>query len=667
MGRLLVIDEDSGRRLVLRSRLSEGGFEIVVAENGARGLSEARAGAFDAILVHARLSTGVDGCEVCRRLEAIPELALVPVVMYVDDVAGEDEMVRAYEAGCDAFVARPDLPALEHVLRGLARQRARLEELHSLVQALTAAKSASAAPGTGADARPSPAPARRGAQAERPDSEPTLGVEQLAALRELAGGRPDGVLIVDAEGLVRHADRGACELLGSRVEGAPLGSLIPASGLEAFVRDARVEAREGLRFDLPARRGRPARPMTAVVVPLLAQARDSGPPLRIVELHDGVRRRIAGEALRVQEPSLPRAEAATITEAAREIFRPWGLLGASPLAVKLREDAAHAAGHHEPVLLRGERGSGRGRLARTIHWSGTSVGPLIELRCGAHAEEHLEAELFGVARTASTIERPGHLHLAHDGTLVLEEIGELPLALQARVLHFLETGQVERRGSQRGERLEVRLIASTTGALDAAVAEGRFLPDLWERLARHAIELPRLADRPGDLEELAVAFVRRFGGGRGVESLSPSALAALREHTWPGNLTELESCLERACSRARAPAVTLEDLPRLVRDHATPGVQGELSPRPPPRTDSAAGTHSVPGLLTREITPMPRLAHAPQPWDIPAGEPVSLQLYEKHALLRAIAQCEGNKLAAAHLLKLGKSTMYRKLKRYDIA
>jgi len=658
MSRLLVIDEDSGRRLILRSRLSEAGYELVVAENGARGLIEARNGTFDAILVDARLATGVDGCEVCRRLKAIPERTHVPVVVYVEDGSGSDEMVRAYEAGCDAFVARPELPALEHVLRVLARQRARLEEMHRLVQSRRARPAPASAP----------EPARRGGHAERHEGELVLSAEHVTALRELAGGRPDGVLVVDAEGLVRHADRGACELLGSRVEGTHLGSLIPASGLEAFVRDARVEAREGLRFDLPARRGRPSRPMIAVVVPLLAQARDSGPPLRVVELHDGLRRRLAAEALRVHEPGLSRAEAGPIVEAAREIFRPCGLLGASALAARLREETARAAANHEPVLLRGERGSGRGRVARTIHWSGTSIGPLIEVRCGAHTDEHLETELFGSARNNSSPERPGLFHLAQDGTLYLEEIGELPLALQARLLRFLETGTVERRGSPRGERLEVRVIASTSIALEGAVAEGRFRADLLERLERNAIPVPRLADRPEDLEPIAQAFVRRFGAGRGVQSISPAALAAMHDHAWAGNLAELESCLERACSRARPPIVALEDLPRTIRDHAGPGARDELTPRPAPRSEPVAGTHSVPGAPTREITPLPRAANpgVAQPWDIPAHEPVSLELYERSALVRAIAQCHGDKLAAAKMLKLGKSTMYRKLKRYGI-
>lgn len=660
MSRLLVIDEDAGRRLILRSRLVEAGYELTVAENGARGLIEARNGSFDAVLVDARLTTGVDGCEVCRRVKAIPERALVPVVVYVDDATLGDEMVRAYEAGCDAFVARSELPALEHVLRSLARHRARVEELHKLVQALSSPKPAAHESTNGE--RP-----RRASTSERNEHEAALSAEQVAALRELAGGRPDGLLVVDAEGLVRHADRGACELLGSRVEGAHLGSLIPASGLEAFVRDARVEAREGLRFDLPPRRGRPARPMVALVVPMLAQSRDGGAPLRILELHDGLRRRIAAEALRVHEPALTRAEAGPLVEAAREIFRPCNLRGASAAAARLREETARAASHHEPVLLRGERGSGRGRVARTIHWSGTSIGPLVEVRCGAHAEDRLAVELFGTARTTAALERPGVVHLAQDGTLFLEEVGELPLALQQRLVRYLETGLIQRCGSQREERLEVRVLASTSTSLESAVSEGRFRADLLERLSRHEIDVPRLADRIEDLEAIALSFVQRFGGGRGIQSIGPAALAAMQAYAWPGNLGELEACFERACARARPPAVAIEDLPRVVRDLATPGLRDEIVPRPAQRNDGAPGTHAVSGLPAREITPQPRGAPAArEAWEIPLNEPLSLELYERHALMRAIAMCDGDKLAAARMLKLGKSTMYRKLKRYGI-
>lgn len=660
MSRLLVIDEDSGRRLILRSRLTDAGYELVVVENGARGLIEARNGAFDAVLVDARLATGVDGCEVCRRLKAIPERALVPVVVYVDDASGSEEMIRAYEAGCDAFVARTDLPALEHVLRVLARQRARVEELNGTILALNAAKNVSGASSTVAETP------RRTSSIE---ADSALAAEQIAALRELATGRPDGVMVVDADGLVRHADRGACELLGSRIEGAHLGSLVPASGLEASVRDARVEMREGHRFDLPARRGRPARAMTAVVIPLLAQARDSGPPLRVVELHDTARRRIAGEVLRVLEPGISRAEAAPLVEAAREIYRPCALVGSSAQAVKLREEVTRATAHHDPILLRGERGTGRGRAARTIHWSGTSIGPFVEVRCGAHAEVELEIELFGAARTPRSLERPGHLHLAQDGTIYLEEVGELPLSLQERLLRFLETGQLERRGAQRAERLEVRVIASTSTVLEGAVAEGKFRADLLERLSRHEIDVPKLADRMEDLEALALSFVERFGGGRGLRDLAPAALEALRLHRWPGNLAELASCLERATARARPPTVVVEDLPRTLRDSGSGDSRGELRPRPAPRNDAMPGTNSVPGLPTREITPVPRPPNAPnppQPWDVPPDEPVSLELYERLALIRAIAQHGGDKMAAARMLKLGKSTMYRKLKRYGI-
>ncbi len=673
MARLLVIDEDSGRRLILRSRLSEAGHALTLAENGARGLVEARSGSFDAVLVDARLSLGIDGSEVCRRLKAVPERAHVPVIVYVDDSSGPEEMARAYDAGCDAFLARPELPALEHVLRTLARHRARLEELMVQVTAVAAARepqraATDAARPTAGDSRTAADQKRRAA--DRGEAEPALSPDHAAALRELASGRPDGVLLVDAEGLVRHADRGASELLGGRVEGAHLGSLVPASGLEAFVRDARVEAREGLRFDLPPRRGRLARTMLAVVVPLLPQPRDEGPALRIVVLHDGLRRRLAAEALRVGEPGLSRSEATPLIEAARELYRPCNLLGASPEAVRLREEVAHASAGHDPVLLLGERGSGRGRAARTIHWSGNATGSFVTLNCGAHTEDHLEQELFGTARANGSVERPGLFHQAQDGTLYLEDVNEMPPALQARLLRFLETGSIERRGSPRSERLDVRIVTSTGTGLSGAVAEGRFLADLMGRLSAHTIRVPSLAERPEDIDLLAPAFVRRFGGAYGVTSIGPAALGALREHDWHGNLAELESCLERACAHARGPTLAIDDLPRTVREHTGSTERDEIVPRPPPLTTPVVGTHVPAGLPGHEmIVPPARVtvgARESKAWDIADSEPVSLELYERKAILRAIAECGGDKLAAARLLKLGKSTLYRKLKRYSI-
>src|SRR5262245_26309678 len=117
MSRILVIDDDSGHRLILRSRLTETGHEVVLADSGARGLVEARASTFDGFVVAARLGHGVDGFEVCRRLKAIPERSHVPVILFNDQTGVHEESARAYEAGADAFVTRPDLPGLDHVLR----------------------------------------------------------------------------------------------------------------------------------------------------------------------------------------------------------------------------------------------------------------------------------------------------------------------------------------------------------------------------------------------------------------------------------------------------------------------------------------------------------------------------------------------------------------------
>ncbi len=636
MSRLLLIEEDSGRRMILRSRLSEAGYEVAVAESGATGLVEARQSAPNFVLIQTRLTGGIEGREICRRIRAMPECAGSAIVLLDELEAGPEEVVRAYEAGCDAYATRNAMPALEQCLRALARHRQRIEDLCM------------------------PPRARTEAQRRATESEVAPGADHAAALRELASGRPDGVLIVDADGLVRHADRAACELLGTRIEGSHLGSLVPASGLEALVRDARSEGRDGLRFELPARRGRGPRTLVAVVAPLLLQPNQDGPALRVVLLQDALRRRLAAEALRTHEPGIPRAEAAALVEAAREIYGVGSLLGDSAAVQHLRTEVRRCVGQSEPVLLVGERGTGRARIARILHYSGPATGPFLVARCTAFSPETLELELFGTARGAG--DRPGLLHLAQDGTLYLDEIGELTEPLQARLSAFLKEGRVVRNGTSRSEHLDVRIVASSSAPLGTA---GRVLPELQRAFAASTLELPRLADRREDVPALAQALIHKYGAARGVQALSEAATAALCAHAWPGNLPELEAALERACAHAHGPIVGVDDLPRALRDLAPPGARDELVPRRAPAGSEPAGTHAVAGLPAREIVPQPRAAPGSRPWESLESQPVSLELYERMALMRAIAECGGDKLAAARLLGLGKSTLYRKLKKYD--
>ena len=335
-------------RLIVQSRLKDVGFRTDSAETGAIGLQDARASAFDVFLVAAGLESGIDGLEVCRRLKGMPETQDVPTIVYCNRPVSSEELTRGYEAGADAYLSKAEMPVLDHIVRVKVREKSRLDDLAEQNRGLEEH-------------------ARRliEEQQQHADIETALqdAGEQSLVFRELAAGRPDGILMVDAEGFVRTADRGACELLGNRLEGHNLGSLAPATGLEAFVRDARTEAREGFRFDVTGRAGRAPRSLTAAVVPLVSPPGEQAPAMRVVLLLDAGKRRVATEMMRVQEPGISRQQLGTLVEAARETFTPDRLLGSSLAMTKVREQVVKASEHRKPVMLCGEIGTGKARTA----------------------------------------------------------------------------------------------------------------------------------------------------------------------------------------------------------------------------------------------------------------------------------------------------------------
>jgi DNA-binding NtrC family response regulator len=664
LSRVLVVDDDSASRLVLKSRLSEQGYEVAVAESGARGLMEARESKFDVFLVSAALSSGLPGWEVCRRIKAVPAASTVPVLLFSYTTPSDETLERGYEAGCVSFVFGSELPALDHVLRLALKQRRLVRDLAD-------------------DARMLHEQIRRlQEEKQRPPERDTLSRngsgDHATVLRELAAGRPDGLLLVDAEGSVRDADRGASELLGGRILGTHLGNLVPASGLEAFVRNAHSEVREGFRFDLVPRKGRAARSLSATVVPLVGHPGEHDPGVSAVLLYDAHKRRLAAEILQVCVAGGVRRELGALREIARDVYRPERLLGVSSTMTSLRDDVARAAQTLCPVLIVGEAGSGRTRIARTLHYAGASTGNFVQVHCNSVAPESLELELFGHVKGAypgALSDRPGLLHEAQDGALYLEEIGEMPLSLQLQLMRFLDEGIVVRKGAPRGERLHARVIASSSRCLEALVHEGRFSRDLFERLGQTVLRVPSLGGRCDDIELLARHSIERFGSRTRVEGIADDALVVLRRHTWPGNVAQLEVCIEQACARADGGSLRADDLPAAIREADCDVPQRDIIPVKRAHGPLAQGTHAVAdvsrdGAATASSHRDERATHSVvrerRPWDITDDDPVSLELYEKKVLLRALDMVGNDKLKAAKLLKVGKSTLYRKLKRFGI-
>jgi len=638
MDRILLIEDDPGAQLLFRNRLEELGHEVVIASTGARGLLEARAVRFDLFLVDIELGSGIDGYEVCRRLKAIPAVHGVPVVLVSGQVKEQAELHRGYEAGCDAFVLKGNVTLLQDTVRVMLRLKSLRDDLAIQNRLLEE-------------------------QNQRLQTERARGADLELALRdagsranvfrELAVGRPDGIVVVDGEGIVRWSDRGARDVFGNDLEGKCLGRIAPDAGLEAYVRDARTDPREGHRFDLAGRGGRSSRSLTASVVPLMPGPGETG--MKIVLLADARKRRIAAELLRIEPAGPFRGELGPLLEAAREQYHPRGLIGRSDAIQDLRAALERLAPSSAPVLLRGEPGTGKDFAARVLHFSGPGSGPYVAVDCGALSPPELEAALFGYVKGAfeeAMSDRPGCFQQALHGTLHLRGFLELPPELQGRVLRAVRDGEVVRLGSGAVESVQVRVIASTTGDPDLAVADGHLLPELRQAFAA-GIALTPLRRRTEDVEDLVLHFLGRFAPSRDDLHLSHEAQWLLAAHSWPGNVRELAACIERVVQKRPESPIRVEDLPVAFQD---------LHRRLIAQKD-------VPSALAGTTTPQRDLAEA-ELGDGPAwvdeGTPIRLEEYERLCILHALRACNDNRSAAAHMLGIGKSTFYRKLQAHGI-
>ena len=649
MSRILLIDAEAATRLVMQNRLEELGYEVLAVDNGAKGLLESKEGRFEAVLIDPNLESGVDGLEVCRRLKNAPPTSGLPVILMGKQAATPEEMRRGFAAGCESYLPKGMHAVLDDVLSVLARQRAQREELAHENRALQDG-------------------VRRMQEEHQRGADLDVMLEgagdQALLQREMAAGRPDGLLIVDGAGIVRHRDRGAGDLLGRNLVGKNLGRLAPATGLEAFARDAHTESRDGFRFDLPERHDRASRSLTASVAPLVSTQPGKAPDMRVVMLTDTGKRRVAAELMRMQEYTIPRREVGVLRDAARIIFGRGSLVGISSAMGRVRELVAHAAKGKGSVLISGPEHAGKQHVARAIHFSSDSGGPFLNISCSALSEANLESELFGQVKGATEealVDRPGIFQQAEHGTVYLESVDHLPEKLQARVLKAIRDRSVTRTGSATSEKIEVRILAGTSVELGTMASAKMFSKPLFEEFAALELELPALKDRAEDIPAMAGHFLGRFGMGRTL-TLSPRGLEALVLHDWPGNVRELAACIEHACRETPGDLVDTEHLPAPVGDAQGELLRKDIMPQPPQQR--------VPGFVGRpeqpEFSAPDRGFGVARPWDIGPDDPVSLELYEKKALLRALEETSGDRLAAARLLKVGKSTLYRKLKRYDI-
>jgi two-component system, NtrC family, response regulator HydG len=334
------------------------------------------------------------------------------------------------------------------------------------------------------------------------------------------------------------------------------------------------------------------------------------------------------ETLKAAERKL-RERRRALVRVAPDVDEPLGIIAKSPTMRTIVDLARRVAKVDSTVLITGESGSGKERIARLVHDESTrAAGPFIAVNCGAITETLLESELFGHARgafTGAVQDRPGLFEAANSGTLLLDEVGEVSPGMQVKLLRALQEREIRRVGENKSRRIDVRVVAATNRDLAQRVASGGFREDLYYRLKVVELHVPPLRDRRDDILPLARVLLAdaALRMKRKIAALAPDAADQLLRYPWPGNVRELENTMERAVALARGSRVELEDLPEEVRQAVA--------------------------------TPVTTL-----------GTVRPLDEIEKEYILAALSINLGNQTHTAAQLRIGSATLYRKLKSYGM-
>jgi DNA-binding NtrC family response regulator len=350
-------------------------------------------------------------------------------------------------------------------------------------------------------------------------------------------------------------------------------------------------------------------------------------PGRLKECLDVSLHRVT-ETLKVTERKL-REHRRALVRVAPDVEEPLGVIAKSAAMERLVDLARRVAKFDATVLITGESGSGKERIARLVHEESTrSTGPFIAVNCGAITETLLESELFGHARgafTGANQDRPGLFEAANNGTLLLDEVGEISKGMQVKLLRALQEREIRRVGENKNRRIDLRVLAATNRDLSLAVADGTFRQDLYYRLKVVELNVPPLRERRDDILPLARVLLAdaALRMKRKITGLSPATADQLLRYHWPGNVRELENAMERAVALALGNRVELADLAEEVR----------------------------------EAFPIPMATK---------GALRSLDEIERDYIIAALKVNGGNQTHTAEQLKIGSATLYRKLKRYGM-
>jgi len=302
-----------------------------------------------------------------------------------------------------------------------------------------------------------------------------------------------------------------------------------------------------------------------------------------------------------------------------------GIVGRSPLMLDIFAKVRRVAPHFRTVLVTGSTGTGKELVARALHrLSPVSAGSFVVCNCSAIVETLLESELFGYVRgafTGATQDKVGVFEYANGGTVFLDEIGDMPLAAQAKLLRVLQNGEIQRVGSPATRKVDVRVIAATHRDLRKLVKEGKFREDLFYRLSMVEVELPKLADRREDLPLLQRHFLEKFAAqySKPITGITRRAQTRLASYSWPGNVRELENVIGNAAIMVDGPVIDLRDLPENIRDRNVREMEGSEGPL------------------------------------------VSMEELQYQHLARVLEHVGGNKAQAAEVLGISRATIYEML------
>jgi len=465
----------------------------------------------------------------------------------------------------------------------------------------------------------------------------TTAIATIPNLPQIEGANLLNLMIVDDERAIREVCRDVAQTLGFHTSIADSAEhayrVLESNAIDVVLLDLKLPGAGGLEALHQIRERRPDVVIIVVTgygtVQSAVQAMKNG-------AYDYVTKPFSMEELRLLlERVSSHLKLKTENRMLREKIKSkqgfGSIVGRAPEMEKLYRIIAKAAQSTHPVLILGESGTGKEMVARSIHFSGLFRDkPFIPVDCGSLVPTLIESELFGYVKgafTGAVQSRDGLLAIAEGGTVFLDEVGELPVDLQAKLLRAIQEREIRPVGSTRRIAINVRILAATNRDLEQAVAQGTFRRDLYFRLNVLSLRIPPLRERRQDIPLLAAHFLERLSRASGQErSVSDEAMKALLAYDWPGNVRELENCLERACAFTTGPMIQVADLPSSI--HSAPGTI----------------PIGVEGTTTK-ILPMAEL--------------------EKQTILNTITQLNGDKLLAARLLGIGKTTLYRKLKEYS--